>query len=962
MFIFLFLSIAFAGGKDKGIIRGKIRDKESGETLIGVTVMIDGTAKGTVTDFDGTYSIEGLEPGKYTLVASYVSYSKKRITNVEVKPGDVTVINFNLELAKHEIDEVVISAKKISNSENAMLSMQRKADGVQDGISAIEMKRYGTSNAAETMTKVVGVSVVDGKDVYVRGLGDRYTSVQMDGQNLPSTDPYKNSAELDLIPSNLLENIITSKTFTPDQPGSFTGGNVNIKTKSFPERFTLNASVGLGFNDQSTFNDNFLTFEGGKWDWLGYDDGTHDIPEPLQDTAITKMLIDSYYRNARKQENQDLAETLDNASKSMDTQMTPTKMTCPVNQKVSFSIGNQVRLFNRPLGLLAAFSYKKSFQSYADETKSSHFLAQADAPELATYFHLNDTKSTENPQLSGMVNIAYKLTSNHAIDFNISYNHDTELASEVLHGSYPGIISTSDLIYETRTLRFTERELAVYKMKGKHVFPQMNNMKIEWSGSRINSTMSEPDLRMFSNTRNKEGTSYYISSSEYLEPLHYFRDLEDQQWQGKVDVTIPIFQSANKSNKIKFGALYSEKKRDFAEAAFQMQKKVGIGIDYAGDAQDFFGSHNVGIIETNPDNPSKYYIFGQKVMDRTITDNSYDGTTKITAYYGMATINIGDDLKVVAGARYEDTDMDVISDRVYLVSDEEQHKYRGDIKKGDFLPAINMTYKINDRMNVRASYTNTLARPNMREKAPFASFEFIGGVIMNGNPDLKSTFIYNYDARWEWFPTPGELIAFSAYYKKFENPIIQQFILESANPQIKFENVPEALVYGMEIEVRKQLSQNLPVLKDIKVGGNFSLIKSKVDIKEEEYEYISSRNPEFDEPYRPFQGQSPFLLNANISYDNNKNGIDAALSYNIFGRRLAATSTDGIPDIYEKTKGMLNLNLKKSFAKNFSVGLKVKNILNSPVEKFMDYKNTDYYYLKYNIGRTYSISISYSIN
>ena len=237
---FIILSSQITFSQEKGTVRGTITDSKSGETLIGVNILIEGTFAGTVTDFDGNFTLANIPAGNINLVFSYISYTSQTITDVEIQSNNVTVLNIQMSPATEEIDEVTVTAKQLTNSENAILSMQKKAEGIQDGISSIEMKKFGSSNAAESMIKVVGVSVMNGKDIFVRGLGDRYSSVQMDGQQLPGTDPYKNSADLDIIPANLLENIITSKTFTPDLPGSFTGGNVNIKTKAFPEQFTLN--------------------------------------------------------------------------------------------------------------------------------------------------------------------------------------------------------------------------------------------------------------------------------------------------------------------------------------------------------------------------------------------------------------------------------------------------------------------------------------------------------------------------------------------------------------------------------------------------------------------------------------------------------------------------------------------------------------------------------------------------
>jgi TonB-dependent receptor len=943
-----------------GIIRGKIQDSETGEALIGVNVIIKDSYNGTITDFEGNFTLPDVEPGEVDLQISYVSYATKIVEDVEVEAGEVTVLNVFLEPASIDIEEVVVTAKQIKNSENAVLAMQKKAEGIQDGISSEEMKRFATSDAAESMTKITGVSVMNGKDIFIRGLGDRYASAQLDGQQLPGTNPYKNSPQLDLIPANLLENIITSKTFTPDQPGNFTGGNVDIQTKSFPNDFTFNFSMGLAYNDQASLNNKFLTHEGGKTDWLGYDDGTRAIPDILQDTTVTQFLTRTV--DIRASRDDSLAQVLDRASNSVLNQMAPGTKRSGLNNKFSLSLGNQVNLFGKPLGFLAGINYKKDYSYYDDGISALYFLADSGAAELTRDYYFSDTRGSENAQVSGIANIAYKYGKNHSIEFKTVYNHDGQNDNRYLAGSWPGGISNSANIFETRSLHFTERELRIFKLSGTNVFENANNTRIDWSISDIRSRQEEPDLRFFANdyTPQEEDTLYYISSSEYDLPFHYFRDLIDDQIQGKIDVTIPFLQSSSSSNKIKFGAFYSDKERDFNENRYQMVKKFNVGDNYEGNPEEYFSEENTGII--GYDSTRNRWLFGNYLTDETIAQNQYTGGERVTAAYFMISLNFTPSLKVVGGARYETTEMFARSARYFIVDSASRSQYYGEIVKGDLLPSLNVIYSLTDDMKLRGSYTQTLARPNMREMAPFASFDFIGGVIINGNPELERTLISNYDLRWEWYPNPGEIIAVSGYYKDFNNPIIKQYILTAGNPQIKYVNVPEALVYGVEFELRKGLGFISPAIDDLKFAANFSLINSEVDIDPEEYEIISGRNPEFDEPTRPFQGQSPYLLNLNLSYTNEEIGFDGGFSYNLFGPRLTEVSERGTPDVYESPAGMLNFVAKKKIRERFTVSFNIKNILDAANRRVLNYKDQEYIIQEFYRGRTYSLSLSYNIN
>lgn len=979
--------------QEKGTVRGNVTDKNTGETLIGVNILIEGTMTGTVTDFDGNFNLLNVPSGTVNLVFSYISYATQTISEIEIESGKTVVLNIILAPATEEIDEVVVTAKQLDNTENAILNMQRKAEGIQDGISSVEMKRFASSSAAESMTKVTGVSIVDGKNVVIRGLGDRYTNVQLDGQNLPSTNPYKNSADIDLIPANLLDNIITSKTFTPDQSGNFTGGSVNIKTKSFPQQFTLNFTIGVTYNTASSFKDNFLTHDGGSTDWLGYDDGTRNIPELLTDKQfLEEVLSTKYNTRARKYPYDEdgnikyptsiyeptgeiLGEKVDIASKTLSTQMSPGTTRSFMNHKMAFSIGNQVNLFGKPLGFILGVNYKRNYSFYENSTNSMYAITSStDEDGTKEYFllpglELNDTKGVESPQINGLGSIAYKYSNNGAIEFAYSYSHDADKVSRSQFGK--NNFYDRNNIFQTYSIDFTERELNIYRSKIEHTFPGLNNAKLELNGSYTKSSQDVPDLRLFANYYNEEHDQYITNDSELRKPFHFWRFLDDEQYQGRFDFILPFLQEKSSSNKIKMGFNYKNKNRSYNEEQYNMAndwadyKYFKSLTEYGGDIPAYFSQENIGIVGTDPDRLSKYYKFGHLVtyqsMPGTRNDNDYTGYEKITAGYLMFTYNILDDLKFIGGGRIEQTDMKAISSK-YKIAEENgetpDSSLIGEIKETDFLPSVNLVYALNKNINLRASFSKTLARPNMREMAPFVSFSFIGGPTELGNTTLKRTTINNYDLRWEWFLKPGELFAISGYYKNFTNPIIIQNVYGTDNYEIMYDNVEEGKVYGVELEFRKSLDF-IQVLKNFKFSSNVSLIYSEISIDPEEFEVISDRNPDFTEPKRPFNGQSPYLINANLFYS--KNNFEASLNYNKFGPRLDVVGVNGNPDIYEISKGNLDLITKYTMG-NFVFGFNIKNLLDAPTHRIVELQGKKYDVTKYKIGKFFDFTLSYKIN
>ncbi len=322
-----------------GTLRGNVFDEKTGETLIGATIMLPGTTIGVSTDFDGNYSLT-LPVGKHEIKISYISYETKKFSEITIKSGEITILNTSLGEATLDIEAVVVTAKATQKTESALQVLQKKAPQVMDGISAEQITKLGDNNAAQALKRVTGVSVQDGKYVFVRGLSERYTKVTFNGAEIPALDPERNTVQLDIFPSNIIESIIVNKTFTPDMPGESTGGQVDIITKDFPEKFTFQFSTSFSYNPQANLNEDFITYKGGNTDWLGIDDGTRNIPAVAQD-ALDRMVNENY-----NQINQVYFTTqeLNDISNSFSTEMEPIKKNSFLNNSDKISLGDQVQL------------------------------------------------------------------------------------------------------------------------------------------------------------------------------------------------------------------------------------------------------------------------------------------------------------------------------------------------------------------------------------------------------------------------------------------------------------------------------------------------------------------------------------------------------------------------------------------------------------------------------------------
>ncbi len=940
----IFITANYA--QSAGSISGRIIDGETGGGLIGANVVVEGSLLGAAGDIEGDYLISKIPAGKYNLIFSMIGYSKKIVTGVEVFSGKATKLNIVLDVETYETEEVIVTAKAVRNTEASLLSKRQKSISVGDAIGSEQFLRSGAGNAADAVRQVVGASVVDGKYVYVRGLGDRYTNTQLNGAEIPSIDPYKRSGSIDIIPAGLIDNIQTVKSFTPDKPGNFSGGSVDITTKDFPDKFNAAFSVKSSFDSEITFNPDGLGTSSGSTDWLGFDDGGRSIPSIIGgETWLAKT------GEAQRDENK--AKKIDEVTKAFSGEMSPVNRPSSLNYNYSLSIGNQIPLFNRPFGFIASLSYKKNNGGYINGrlNRWARGVADPNKTELDTTFAMSDSKSYSEVLWGGMLKLSYKLNQFNKISLNGLFNQNGVSSAQYVAGSYPYDIDP-EWTFEARSIGYKERSLGSVQINGEHMIAELFNAKIDWKAAFISSRQNEPDLRFF--------YDYYTPKNVYgiksnLAPERYFRKTSEKQKDFQFNISLPFKVWGNRKETIKFGGKYSDKKRSFIERRFVYSPASRIGSSFRevnGNVNSLFNSNNIGWVKTDTlSNGMTLNRIPIYIQETDQTSSDYDGRNIIRAAYVMTDLQLLNDLRVILGARYENTSMNVLS--------KDPNQINGRIETNNVLPSLNLVYSPVDNMNIRFAYGRTLARPTFREISPFTNYDFNGGDTYVGNPDLNITLINNYDLRWEWFSKPGEVFAVSFFFKDFSNPI-ELKIHDAVNNVLTWVNVPRAAVRGIEFEIRRNLSAVYDVLKNFTVGSNFSYIQSFVDIDSEELASIKVYDSNASGT-RQFQGQSPFIVNFYLNYDNPAQGWNANLYYNVFGKRLSAVGSVGSPDVYEKPFNMLNLSISKKIMQNISIKISAANILNSSVVKVQEFKGQEYIYQSYRRGSSVSAEIKYNL-
>jgi outer membrane receptor protein involved in Fe transport len=957
--LILTLCILIAGTSEaytqKGRISGTIVDGSSGEPLISATVSITGTTRGVLTDLDGKYIFESLDPGVYDITVRYITYTTKNVIGIRVTVNETTILNVSLDPEIAQLGEVTVSAEAIMNNDATLLKYRQKSIGFTDAISAESISRSGGSDAASAMKKVTGATVVGGKYVYVRGLGDRYTNTQLNGLELPTSNPDRKSFQLDLLPSHLLDNIVTLKTFTPDKPGNFSGGLVDITTKGIPEYFYVNLSVKQGYNTMSSMSD-ILLGEGSGTDWFGKDDGYRSEPGILKNRASTAFPSDT-----RARLDEEAAQTLNILANAFNINFLPQNRRTGLNQSYSLGFGNRHNLNNKvKLGYSANYSYGLNNSAYFDGRSSRYELIglYENSETLSPSIDLTDVKGTQAVDWGFLGSAGLIIGTFNKINFSLLRTQSGENTGRFLFGFWEQF-NSDDIEYRSRVNQFIERDLASYQLSGSHTINLIKDMRLEWNSAYQINGQNTPDLRfMASESRpvynNTGNVSSYIlgnPNSQFPRPARFFRNLNEEKYSATVDLTLPVNISSS-SIRFKSGALYEYTTRDFRERRYEYLQGRGFGLNQFSSEEEYLAQ--LGII--GYDNRNRPQV-GNYVISATTNRSSYDAEQTISAAYGMIEMDLFKNLKLAGGARYETTDLQSVSrDSTLSASDR-----FGEVKQTDLLPSVIFIFSASENMLFRTSFSRTLARPTFRELSPYVSFDFVGDNLFRGNATLDRTLISNYDVRWEWYPGSTEIVSVSGFYKVLDKPIERVLRFDIGTSAESVQNVDKAMVYGVEFELRKNLGTLNGALRYFDIIANMALIHSVVNIPEAELIQIrqTRQNPPTT---RQLSGQSPFVVNIDLSYLNPDVGVSTSLSYNRFGDRLSRVSQGAAPDVYERSYDSLNASFAKRFGNHFTVSLGIDNLLDPYMKYSQEFNNQEYIYQQYKTGTTYSVGVKYSFN
>lgn len=891
-------------------IKGQIIDAKTGETLPGALVVIEGMTNGAITDMDGRFAINNIPAGKYKVNFRLMSYKDKSAI-VELVTKEPVIISISLEEGSTDLQEVEVVANVNKETSNTLLIMQKNSASVSDGISAESIKRTPDKSTSDVIKRVSGASIQDNKFAVIRGMNDRYNTAYINGAPLPSSEPDRRAFAFDIFPSNLIDNLIIVKTATPDLPGDFAGGVIQINTKSIPDENRQTFSITGGYNKLTTFHD-FKTYEGGKTDWIGIDDGSRAMQKRLPGTKEYAQTTNEEKATYAQQSNNDWA--------------LQTKQAKP-NLAMQYSIARSKKIFKRDAGLVFGITYSNTNNtSYAERNE---FEEQAE--EVNKVRGYVDTIFANNVLSSALLNTSYKLNDNNKIHLKNLFSINTD--DKVTMRS--GINDVPSLKWEKSTVRwFTQNVVYTGQLSGEHLFKN-KKLKLTWNGGYSNIVRNVPNMRkMVYNkfTTNQDDSLPYFAqiqqnsvTTSSAGTMFYSKNNE-KIYSGKLDVSYP-FQIRKIKNELKVGAFSQVRQRSFDARLFGFtQYKKGTKLKFNQDLlllpeDQIFAGENMGITQY----PAPY-TGGFKLSEATTPLDSYDAYSFLQAGYIMADSKIKEKFRFIYGARVESynqkiTNYDAISGEPVI----------RDTVVTDILPSVNAVWSATEKINVRAAYYRTVSRPEFRELANFNFYDFISDFSVAGNPNLQRALIDNYDVRFEYYPSAGQLISVSGFYKEIRNAIEQIASTASQIRSITYTNVPLVTNIGAELEYRVKLGQLLKkdsvrILQNMSLFTNVAFIKSTVHVGN----VIGAKD-------RPLQGQSPLIINGGVSYNDLPWGFAASVSYNFIGKRIFIVGSVDEPDYWENPRHVIDIQLAKTIWKErIELKLNAKDILAQYVIFYQD--------------------------
>lgn len=946
-----------------GAVRIAVKDMDWQVPINDAQIMLVEKNLKQATNPEGQAFFDNLESGRYTFSVSASGFERKILSSVVVIAGRVETVECALQATYTDMEEFVIKDLDLAlgNTDIGQLNLRSQSSSFMDNLGSDFISRAGASTAAAAMRMVTGANVQDGKYVVIRGLGDRYTATLLNGVRLPTSDKDKRAVQLDQFPSAMIESIQVSKTFTPDQQGDASGGTINIVTKGVPDKTVLQANVSMEYDTQATGNGDFKTIRGGG-NALGGMQGLGHYPSHKPDGMDTPRGDDvtrsSTIHSKEPFANYGFKGAVGDVYTLGDTWKIGTLLYGSLTQKYRYLEGDRHALQRQKAAndiALEPGDYKTTETSIDEQLWNVGFTvgAKSEANEIkltGTYTH----------QARELINMRYE---------------DLD-PSTVTTNSKTRAVTTQRLRNFSTLSQYSENSNASLQLTGRHFFESLADLELDWTGAYSYSESTEPDRQLFTGGQYEDllvvdrfGNVQQDYSQITGKLERRWQDIREDSLQLQLNAKQP-FRILDNEGYVKSGIFLDYLTRTYRSRIYEQSATISATDEY--DFTGFGSAFNSGALG-----------------DPTQLSTDYDGQQDILAYYAMARLPLPEWLDIIGGVRAEGTHLEtevwsaapnmlgnvfvtkVVPDanginvirKGELISEDEAG---ASIDQVDLLPAISLNFKWITDVSIRLAYSETIARPTFKELTPVEYTEDDPERAFIGNQDLELSNLRNYDARVEWRPDGQvDMVALGFFYKTIRNPIQYTAYADPAPGSDKIyifpENYGDAWLGGIELEARKELGFIWDGLKDLSLGGNFTVQDSYVDYTDSLKR--SLRQAGVNESGRRMDGQPDYLANLNLVYQNDDLGLMTGLFYNFKGELYSSgeAAQDGFytPHIIDKPTGSLDFTISWKFYEQWRIGFEVKNMLNPSIERANRAPGGDLPYTSYRAGRTFSIGLGY---
>ncbi|MDO6444486.1 TonB-dependent receptor [Colwellia sp. 1_MG-2023] len=859
------------------------------------------------------------------------------------------------------MEEVVAKATRLQGSAAAVIAERKNQAFVADILGAEQMSRTGDSDAASALKRVTGLTLVDGKFIYVRGLGERYSSARLNGANIPSPDLTRNVVPLDIIPSSIIESMAVQKAFSANMPAAFGGGAIDIRTKSVPRDFTSSIEIGLAHDTSAT-------------DGLTYNRPSGGISSELKNAIVEyrgRFTIDNIIKRANltDTESQTVSEqaiAINNGLlSSLPRDLVISEESLDPAYNIKAHIGNSFdeTYFGGQLGFLASIAYETKWDSAKKKTSVIAQDVEADcSTTLATAEDVanscfntvkHSTETTENERYSGVLNLGYKL-DNHSISWNNLYLVDNEDEVEVSQvesagGSTIYTVAVDDRANRVHEFDYEERTLHVSQLLGQHTFVDYWGLGFDWQYTRSKAETEIPFSTKY-NFRDNFTNGNYANSTitgDDNRAVYSYTDMEDRVNSYGGNLTLPIYAKGYELE-FKAGYDFSDRGRNYTTSSFAVHNKSGSGIEINDGSQSPL--MNSGYL-------SDSFISGQRILvdfnEPSAPDaDDYIAAQKIDAAYGAFDVIMDNKFRISGGVRYEEFKQTSVGTSSLIFGKEDLDIFwapekieAGSIFTDDLFSSLAFTYLANENYQIRASYGETIVRPDLREVVPVAYYDPLTDIRTFGRVGLKSSPIKNYDLRYEYYADNGNSYTVAAFYKDIESPIETVLQVGDEDYSATFVNGETGEVQGVEFEWMVDL---VKVADGFFTSGNITLSDSEVSID-------PALAGNLTNPTKRMSGHSEYVVNMQLNYDSADGNHSGSLVYNVFGERIIASGVGGRGDALEQPFHALDLVYTYYPDFNSQIKLKVKNLL----DESQEVTQSDVAVREKEIGTSISLSYTY---